>query len=687
VSRPAQGLPQIRAERSTALVGSGASADAGFPIAYEWLDELADALITSRSTRVAVKRLARRPRNDQRSSNDFLRFESFMDWTLEIFGNEDELFSFIDAFKTPTTIDQALAARALAGMRLLTVNFDDLLERAVERVAPRRALTVDVHSRRRARPLEAVPVVKLHGTWRTHSGGRTRRSGRRLRATIFAIATPDPDRTKGDRIRSAFDEHVNDRDLVVIGYSGNDELDIIPALAESSPSSVTWIDHQPTFKAPRALKLNHPDLREKPWRGHLQTLADKGIEVVVVAGQTTAALEAIGIPCRAPEILSAPDWRASLRAWVESVRFHDPTGLGMAGLILAEQGRYRRALAAFRRATPGTDERANWTEPRRRYEVGQAYYLKTPTNLDAAEFWARRSLSANRGKHRDDDWRYFALTLLGRVAFIRYDYARARRFFRQAAAIAAPGSTNWAGAVCWEGRAFTWEVRPQEALPLLLQAQAVLERSGDLQASLDAEEPLGIVCGWLGQQDKAEEHLKRAEQAAEILGWETRLFGARQNRASRYLETGRYQDAIALARKALKEFGPPANDEAAEGLDVIANAKLELGRLAEAERWFRDALAAESTVGQGSHGFRIARLAEIAFLRGNRSLARRRARAALRLSSAKRTPSSNALAACVLFALGDLAAAELEGYVRRIPPSSPVAYKQEIERALKRLGV
>lgn len=679
-------LPRVQPATSTALIGAGASRDAGFPIAYELLDELASLLISDRRSRTWVKHLAHYQRADRRTSNDFIRFEGFIDWALEIFGDADGLFSFIDLFDVPTSIDEALARAAAKGMHLLTVNFDDLLERAVDDAARQRAVTVDVHARARELPAESIPVVKLHGTRRMRSRGRSRRSGRPLQATIQRIAAGNPDFTLAGRQGVLFAQHVNDRDLVVVGYSGSDTIDIIPALTESSPSRVIWIDHQPEHK-PRTLSLASTNLRHKPWREPLQALASSGVEVTVIAGQTTLALDAIGIPCQAPKPGPVPDWHEALKLWAEARRFHDPTGLGFAGLVLAEQGRYRQALAAFRKASPGKGAGANWTEPRRRYEIGQAYYLKTPTDLDEAEHWARRSLQANRGKNKDDDWRYLALTLLGRVAFIRYEYPRARRIFRSAATIAAHGSVNWANAVCWEGRVLTWAVEPHEALPLLVQADAVLSKSGDMQARLDVEEPLGIVYGWLGEYEKAEIHLTKAEHAAWVLGWETRIFGARQNIASCYLENDRYEDAITVAKDALREFPPPENEEAAEAMTVIADAKLELGGLREAEEWFRRALAAESVIGQGSHGWRTARLAEIALLRGDRQQARRRARAALRLRDAKRTPSSSAVAASVLCALGELSAAEMRRFIRRASESLPPTKREELNRILDRLGL
>jgi NAD-dependent SIR2 family protein deacetylase len=83
---------------------------------------------------------------------------------------------------TPGAVHRALAAAAVQGARLLTVNVDHLQERALRDLGEQ-PWTVDLQNEDMLESLDGVPVVKLHGTTALSRGAPgeqpAKRSGRR----------------------------------------------------------------------------------------------------------------------------------------------------------------------------------------------------------------------------------------------------------------------------------------------------------------------------------------------------------------------------------------------------------------------------------------------------------------------------------------------------------------------------
>ncbi len=155
-------------------------------MAFPLFDAIVECLVSHRWAANELSRLARFPREDVRDKHDVIRLETLLLWVGRIFDPSLGLFGFLDEFTEPAGPHRRLAEAASRGMQLATVNFDDLLERALLQMG-HLPCTVDAHDQLPAR-LPGVPVVKFHGTQARHLRGRITAPRRSLHATTQVIA-------------------------------------------------------------------------------------------------------------------------------------------------------------------------------------------------------------------------------------------------------------------------------------------------------------------------------------------------------------------------------------------------------------------------------------------------------------------------------------------------------------------
>lgn len=350
----------------TVLFGAGVTRAAGGPTAFDLVDAIAEALVADKATRQWVVSNIQ-PRGD-------LRFETAID---ALAGIADSDLKVLDLFELlqPGHLHSVLGWAAANGARLVTVNFDDLVEQAIGTGA----LTVDLYEKLNVSALERLgAVVKLHGTQRVHHGRRRveDRGSSRLQATIASIVASGG----GAGLRPDLEERlralVDDRALVVVGYSGSDDLDVIPSLERCAPARVVWVQHgagEPRPGSADELTAGSAALAQAWVRG--------GARVDVVVGPTDKALIDLGWPVEAaPEgdMLKTQewDWRDHVRKWAARARGHDPTGLAWAGELQATLGRFDDAHRSLERSRTSTRPKGLWTPARRQFSIAENAYLR-----------------------------------------------------------------------------------------------------------------------------------------------------------------------------------------------------------------------------------------------------------------------------------------------------------------------
>lgn len=604
------------------LAGAGIGVGAGAPAAASLIREIADALVLgSRWSREVTSRV---------QPNGPLRFESAMDWLTETADPELSVLSFLDDL-TPGPLHNALASMAVSGVRLLTTNFDDLLERAID--SRREAVrTVDLHANTRVRVTAGtIDVVKLHGTRRVHSRGRVAVSPRPLHATISEIVASGGGFGFPAEVHRALKRAVDRRTLLVLGYSGSDDLDVMPALRDCAPARVVWFAFTPD--APKvatgfgAVNAATAEL--------LTAWQVRGIQVDVLVGDTARALRALGwtVP-RAlhPAALErrAAQRREHLRRWAVTAHLDDPTGLGWVSLILGELGLRRKAYRAAVASRASTRPDRCWSANRRLYELAQNEYLGPYSDLDAL---LRRALEAAEAARADNDFRAAAQTeiLRARTCLRRDDFDGARAALAQAARDlrrerrganrAANQEVTYA---LWRGHMFLREGATTRAFRSAALAADLAQAVGDWPQQCEALRVVAQARFVGGDDEGALPWLEQAITMARRGPYIDQLHTSLTIRAIILAELGDPEAALVAAREAVP-LGVDAEmfDELPEALRMLGVCASELGLLDEAARAFRLGLRYAITATGAFVADIVVGLAEVLTLTGRRAAARR----------------------------------------------------------------
>jgi tetratricopeptide (TPR) repeat protein len=572
---------KIQPGESAALLGAGVSVDAGAPTALVLADHLVDCLVHRDWAAAEIKRLARLPRPDARDRHDAIRFEMLLLWIGDVFDENLSFLSFLDDLTEPGGLHLRFAHAAIDGLTIVTTNFDDLLERAVGALG-HNAHTVDAHDRRRPIPASTVPILKLHGSRQWHRSGTPRRSSQPLHATIETIAATNPGTRLNDRAEEALRTAVDGRTLVVAGYSGSDDLDVVPTLGAMQPARVVWIEH--TDGPRRTIRARPPSRRSPPWHSLTWRWAQGGAHIEIHRGSTPRILDALGLrttldPAGSP---SGDTWRSTIRQWASSVRHHDPTGLGFAGLLFGELGRYELAERALRESRGSRRADAGWSSARREYELGQASLLRPGGDLGAAIRHAR-SASKRAAECGDDDIAVLALLLEGRAAFLVQDWPRAEAAFR-AAALKSDTALRSAYCDSWLGRSLQWQGETTSARRLLRRAIRAFERAGELEGQVDALHALAMGYAQQVDLDRARATYLRADEIAELLGFVDRRMTAQQALGAVAFDAGNLDLARFHTDEALSLARSHENDEVSDVWLLDGDIRGEQGDWAGADR-------------------------------------------------------------------------------------------------------
>ncbi len=350
------------------LVGAGVTASAGGPVANELLTSIAEALICDAEWR---KRIFDAP------PVGHLRFETAMECLEAVVDPKLDVLNLFDAL-IPGPLHCAIASAAGAGARVVTVNFDDLLEQALRNdgLSP---WTIDLQTGANAERLfSPSSISKIHGTLAIHHGDAgSVGNPTPLHATIPAIVRAGGGLGLAPKVQQYLQDLVAKRTLIVVGYSGSDDLDVMPSLAKCAPESVVWIHHVEREPAPISDSI----------RALLDVWRQQSVTVDVIDGFSDKALSHLGfkVGARWSEEKRADArrrWRAFVHTWSVRARRADPTGLGWVSQILSAHSLYDQAAESLMQSTPSMEPGAPWNEYRRSLEIAENAYLR---DVDLAE--------------------------------------------------------------------------------------------------------------------------------------------------------------------------------------------------------------------------------------------------------------------------------------------------------------
>ncbi len=230
------------------LAGSGISLDSpsSLPTGYQFTRALIRRLIPEEE-RDNILELMNPKREGMKNSEDFLRFEGFMEILRWFDVNLHVLDIYIEQ-TTPNLNHLFLAQMLNLGHSILTTNFDSLIEYAIlESGIPRKQIFPVIHKQDwEAQPKpNDYPVYKLHGSL-IDVRHRIKQDSRETIQSILKQIT----QRKGELFQLEFWKQrvlrsiFQDYDLLILGYSGLDDFDILPTFwTIPSPKRILWISH------------------------------------------------------------------------------------------------------------------------------------------------------------------------------------------------------------------------------------------------------------------------------------------------------------------------------------------------------------------------------------------------------------------------------------------------------------
>ncbi|MFW9995947.1 MAG: tetratricopeptide repeat protein [Candidatus Odinarchaeota archaeon] len=228
------------------LAGSGISLDppSCLPTGYQFTKAVLERLIPEEE-RQTVLSLMDPEREGMRDPGDFLRFEQLM----EYMQGYDLSLSILNCFAdiTAPNFNHLFLARMITkGYPVLTTNFDSLIEHALMQSKIKRKEIFPVITRQDWETevkRKQHPVYKLHGSLFDVRNELECRDS--IQATLTTIAQEKSDSFQLETWkRDVLSSILQDHDVVVLGYSGLDDFDVLPTLFSiPSKKRVLWINH------------------------------------------------------------------------------------------------------------------------------------------------------------------------------------------------------------------------------------------------------------------------------------------------------------------------------------------------------------------------------------------------------------------------------------------------------------
>lgn len=231
--------------KNVILAGAGVSLDppANFPIAVKIINQLKQVIWPEH---IEIPKNEIRIGDTNKLEGDFIRFEQLID-TLSIYDRELTVLDAVGYYQTPNLNHFNLARAAIMGDYVITPNFDCLIEQAILKLnhTPESICTEDDF---KDYPIneEAVPVFKIHGSYFKYTGHGDDHEVKKetMQASLTSISARNSLFSLSDEKFNILNKVIAESEkLIIVGYSGSDDFDIIPNLIDIHPSHVVWVEH------------------------------------------------------------------------------------------------------------------------------------------------------------------------------------------------------------------------------------------------------------------------------------------------------------------------------------------------------------------------------------------------------------------------------------------------------------
>ena len=471
-----------------------------------------------------------------------------------------------------------LAAALGAGCCVLTTNFDTLIEQACDALGARYRTVVGTAVE--GGVAAQSTLFKIHGS----IGGDALQSvALAVRQVGHGLSIPQT------RLLQTL---VENRPLLVLGYSGRDDFDILPALLNVQRTAPgLWVVHErgtairPVAGPARRRSDARPAIQcARAWPGSLDLLLGETSEMLDVLRPRRG----FGRLRRAsPDVAPVPEpW---LDPWLP-----DPEAAAVAVLYaLVEARAFELATQVFQHTTK--------SRPSSRILIARAVVLeKYGTDLRAAAAVARRARTVS--KREPADIRALVLDQSGVIARRRGLHRLALRFYDQALKISRPSnSPEWLLMQIRSHRAVALEYldRRADALREHRRVAKYEQRTGDLRGYAKSLNNIGIVHMNQRQWKPAIAALEQSCALKRDLGDPRGIAQSLHNLGKLHFLREDYPSAESAFLESLRlRLGRARDDHgAAQSYVALAHVALKAGKLEDAERYATFALEAHVACG------------------------------------------------------------------------------------------
>lgn len=213
------------------LAGAGVSFDSpsNLPLARDMVYKIVEVLSIEESLKVDIK---------GQFDRGNLRFEQFMELISEIFDRDLQVLNHLSKCDSPNLLHNLLAEIANNDHHIFTTNFDCLIETACTQ---KRIPVQTVFSNEQKCRTNTKIVWKLHGSLQDEQGLDTRKS---IVATITRLGQKGESFSNDPFLKEIFFDRIQHQDLIILGYSGSDDYDIVPMISQiKSRHKIFWVFH------------------------------------------------------------------------------------------------------------------------------------------------------------------------------------------------------------------------------------------------------------------------------------------------------------------------------------------------------------------------------------------------------------------------------------------------------------
>lgn len=557
------------------LVGSGISLDppSCLPTGYKFTKELLDRLIPQEQ-RKAILELTNPDRDTAMGSGNFLRFEQLIGFIYKMYDVDLRILDCYTKAKEPNIIHFFLANMLIKGHSLFTTNFDSLIEHGLQSVGiDNERISPVIFDNDWGTTEESGQhyVHKLHGSCIDTRNGKLcmdtvqvtlerilQGSGKLLQLEVW----------KREKLRV----YLEQQDLIVMGYSGLDDFDILPTLW-NIPSSkrILWIKHDsnrlPTQAQVHTVEqllscdnMNQPPYLNRVFRNLLMFShhhSRQASRVFIITVDTTKLVEWLSHRYAIPS--SCPEKSANTAAvpvlLPDELSLTDYDKWFLTGFIFKDRGLPLQSIKAFESSLAHTSDSKN---------------------------------------------RIACLQAIGELTFEQGNIDDAFNQYNQALDIASKTKDNEskANVLIRIGRVYEHQSRFGLALESLEQAFIIAKESGNLEQQAICMNNIGLVLGSQGREKEALDYYKRAlnlaEQMGDVSGIITYLcnIGSVQHQNRQFMEaTTNYQRAYTIAERS----GYLRLE--ATSLNLLGSLSGDKGKLEQALLYYKRSLEIEDQLG------------------------------------------------------------------------------------------